>query len=202
MDFADDRKVLDINDQYLFGKSLLVAPVTESMYTKEQTEDYSITGTRELYLPAGVEWIDFWTGESYAGGQTIRKESPIDILPLYVRSGSILPIGPQVQYADEKSWDSLEIRIYPGADGTFTLYEDEKDNYNYEKGLFSTIPFSWDDNRSRLIIGDRMGEFPSMLQERSFHITLVTPEKGKGMEPGLKSDRSVRYTGKEIIINL
>jgi len=202
MDFADDKKVLDINDQYLFGKSLLVAPVTRSMYTKESHEDYAVTGSRELYLPAGADWIDFWTGEPHAGGQTIRKESPIDIMPLYVRSGSILPYGPQVQYAEEKPWDSLEIRVYPGADGTFTLYEDEKDNYNYEKGLFSTIPFNWDDKRSTLTIGARVGTFPSMLQARTFHITLVTPEKGKGLETGLENDWSVRYTGKKITIKL
>ena len=202
MDFADDRKVLDINDQYLFGKSLLVAPVTESMYTKEQSGDYATTGIRELYLPAGADWIDFWTGEPHAGGQTIQKESPIDILPLYVRSGSILPIGPQVQYADEKPWDSLNIRIYPGADGTFTLYEDEKDNYNYEKGLFSTISFSWDDDKKNLTIGDRKGAFHGMLQERTFQITVVTPEKGKGMENGQENGRSVHYTGKKMIIKL
>lgn len=202
IDFADDKKVLDINDQYLFGKSLLVAPVTQSMYTKGEHEDYAVTGSRELYLPAGAEWIDFWTGEPNVGGQTIRKESPIDIMPLYVRSGSILPIGPEVQYAEEKPWDSLEIRIYPGADGTFTLYEDEKDNYNYEQGLFSTITFSWDDSRNRLTISDREGSFPAMLQERSFQFTLVSTDKGKGMETGQKSDSVVRYNGKKMSVKL
>lgn len=172
------------------------------MYTKGEHEDYAVTGSRELYLPAGAEWIDFWTGEPNVGGQTIRKESPIDIMPLYVRSGSILPIGPEVQYAEEKPWDSLEIRIYPGADGTFTLYEDEKDNYNYEQGLFSTITFSWDDSRNRLTISDREGSFPAMLQERSFQFTLVSTDKGKGMETGQKSDSVVRYNGKKMSVKL
>ena len=202
MDFSDDRRVLDINDQYLFGKSLLVAPVTQSMYTRENSEDYSVTGTRELYLPAGADWIDFWTGVTHAGGQTIRKESRIDIMPLYVKSGSILPLGPQVQYAEEKPWDSLEIRVYPGADGTFTLYEDEKDNYNYEEGLYSTITFSWDNDKRSLIIGERRGQFPGMPEERTFHITLVSQEKGKGMTAGQTSDRSVVYTGKKMIVKL
>lgn len=202
MDFADDRKVLDINDQYLFGRSLLVAPVTQSMYTRENREDYSATGTREIYLPSGAKWVDFWSGELHNGGQTIRREAPIDIMPLYVKGGSILPIGPEVQYAEEKPWDSLEIRVYPGADGTFTLYEDENDTYNYEKGLFSTITFSWDDKRRRLTIGAREGEFPGMLQERTFHITLVSQEKGKGMNLDQKSDRKVVYTGGKITLKL
>jgi alpha-D-xyloside xylohydrolase len=202
MDFADDRKVLDINDQYLFGRSLLVAPVTESMYTRENREDYSVTGSRELYLPSGAKWVDFWSGELLNGGQTIRRETPIDIIPLYVKSGSILPIGPELQYAEEKPWDNLEIRVYPGANGSFTLYEDENDNYNYEKGLFSTISFNWDDKRRRLTIGAREGKFPGMLQERTFHITLVSQEKGKGMNLDQKSDRKVVYTGEKITLKL
>jgi alpha-D-xyloside xylohydrolase len=162
MDFGHDINALDINDQYMFGKSLLVCPVTEMMYTKDEKEDFSSIGSRELYLPMGADWVDFWTGEKHRGGQTVQKDSPIEIIPLYVRAGSILPIGPEVQYATEKRWDNLEIRIYPGADGEFTLYEDENDNYNYEKGLYSTIMFTWNDAANTLTINDRNGNFPGM----------------------------------------
>src|SRR5690606_14509486 len=114
--------------------------VTEPMYTKKDETlppaDFSETGSRELYLPAGSKWIDFWTGKTYKGGQHIEKETPVDIMPLFVRAGSIVPMGPFVQYANEKT-DPTEIRVYPGADGSFVLYDDEKDNYNYEKGSYA-----------------------------------------------------------------
>ncbi|HLP17023.1 MAG TPA: glycoside hydrolase family 31 protein, partial [Bacteroidota bacterium] len=147
MDFAQDKSALAINDEYLFGRSLLVHPVTKPMYTKISVEgkdtinveDFTKVKKDELYLPKGAVWYDFWTGEKHAGGATVAKETPIDILPLYVKAGSILPIGPNVQYATEKKWDQLQLRVYPGADGEFTLYEDEFDNYNYEKGKYSTI---------------------------------------------------------------
>jgi len=136
MDFAHDKDAIDINDQYMFGKSLLVCPVTKPMYNKSSTsgenktriEDYSMVKSDEVYLPNGTDWFDYWTGEKLKGGQSVSKETPIDIIPLYVKAGSILPIGPKVQYATEKKWDELEIRIYPGADGEFVLYEDENDN--------------------------------------------------------------------------
>ena len=142
--------------------------------------------------------IDFWTGEKYNGGQTISKETPIDIIPLYVKAGSILPIGPKVQYATEKKWDNLEIRVYPGADGEFTLYEDENDNYNYEKGIYSTITFTWDDAKKILTIGDRKGSFPGMLAERKFNIVCVTKNKGTGLKIADKFDQVVSYKGKKI----
>ena len=157
MDFANDRQALDINDQYMFGRSILVCPVTEAMYSKNLKEDFSIIKSRKLYLPAGTLWYDFWTGEKYNGGQYIEKEAPIDIIPLYVKAGSIVPFGPKVQYAAEKKWDNLEIRIYEGADGEFTLYEDENDNYNNEKGMYSTIEFKWIDAKRTLKIGERKG---------------------------------------------
>jgi alpha-D-xyloside xylohydrolase len=124
----------------MFGKSILVCPVTNVMYSKDTKEDFSSVKTRELYLPKGTTWIDFWTGQKFNGGQKVNKEAPLDIIPLFVRAGSIIPFGPKVQYATEKKWDNLEIRVYEGADGEFVLYEDENDNYNYEKGAYSTIP--------------------------------------------------------------
>ena len=127
----------------------------------------------------------------------MSKETPIDIIPLYVKAGSILPIGPKVQYATEKKWDNLEIRVYPGADGEFTLYEDENDNYNYEKGMYSTITFTWDDAKKVLTINDRKGSFPGMLGERKFNIVMVSTNNGAGMDTVKKYDKVVTYNGKK-----
>jgi alpha-D-xyloside xylohydrolase len=202
MDFAKDRQALDINDQYMFGKSLLVCPVTTPMYSKDTKKDFSTIKTKQLYLPKGVDWFDFWTGEKYNGGQTLNKEAPIDIMPLYVKAGSILPIGPKVQYATEKKWDNLEIRVYPGADGKFTLYEDENDNYDYEKGIYSTITFKWDNEKKALTINDRQGSFPGMLTERKFNIVKVAAGKGTGMDTVKTYDKVVTYKGKKVVVNL
>lgn len=153
-----------------------------------------------VYLPKGSDWIDFWTGEKYSGGQTVKKETPIDIMPLYVRTGSILPIGPKVEYATQKKWDNLEIRIYPGADGEFKLYEDENDSYDYEKGIYSTIAFTWDDAKKVLTIDDRRGSFPGMLNERKFSIVKVSKSRGFGMEPVERYDKVITYNGKKVVV--
>jgi len=202
MDFPSDPKALDINDQYMFGKSILVCPVTTAMYSKDTKEDFSTVGTRELYLPSGTEWIDFWTGEKLQGGQKLKKEAPVDIIPLYVRAGAILPIGPDIRYATEKKWDDLEIRVYAGADGRFTLYEDENDNYNYEKGLCSTIAFTWNNASNTLTISDRKGSFPGMLSERKFRIILVEENKGSGNGILRQREKETIYEGKTTIIKL
>jgi alpha-D-xyloside xylohydrolase len=146
-------------------------------------------------LPKGADWIDFWTGEKYAGGQTISKEVPLDILPLFVRAGSILPMGPKVQYAEEKKWDNLEIRVYEGANGEFTLYEDESDNYNYEKGMSSTIKFIWNDAKKELTIAPRQGSFPGMLAQRKFNVVRI----GQDIAAATKT---IDYTGAKVTIKL
>jgi alpha-D-xyloside xylohydrolase len=197
MDFPNDKKALDINDEYMFGKSILVCPVTTPMYSKDAKEDFSIVGTRELYLPAGTSWIDFWTGEKADGGQVIKKETPLDIIPLYVKAGSVVPVGPQVQYATEKSWDELEIRVYQGANGEFTLYEDEKDNYNYEKGVYSTIQFTWNDSKKTLTISDRKGNFPGMPVERKFNVIRINAGDNSA-----NANKQVVYSGKKIQVKL
>ncbi|MBN2590787.1 MAG: DUF5110 domain-containing protein [Sedimentisphaerales bacterium] len=202
MDFASDKQALNINDEYMFGKSILVCPVTEGMYSSNMQENFSTVKSRNLYLPEGAEWFDFWTGETIKGGQTISKETPIDIMPLYVKAGSIIPIGPKVQYAEEKKWDNLQIRVYEGADGEFTLYEDENDNYNYENGVYSTIAFNWDDVNMTLTIGERKGEFPGMLKERKFNIVKVSKGKAAGDGVVEKFDEVVTYTGKKISVKL
>ena len=209
MDFNEDMKVHNINNQYMFGKAFLVTPVTDPMYVSSAEakwanpkEDFSIAKTQDVYLPKGTKWIDFWTGETFDGGQTVKKESPIDILPLYVRAGSILPFGPKVQYSTEKKWDNLEIRIYPGADGEFVLYEDENDNYNYEKGAYSTIEFTWDNASRTLTIADREGQFQGMLKSRKFNIVIVDQSNGKGSVQSTKFIKSVSYNGKAKTVKL
>jgi alpha-D-xyloside xylohydrolase len=202
MDFANDKQALDINDEFMFGKSLLVCPVTQSLYTKDGKEDFSTIKSKSLYLPKGCDWIDFWTGEKQSGGQTINREVPLDLIPLYVKAGSILPIGPKVQYATEKSWENLEIRVYEGANGEFSLYEDENDNYNYEKGAYSTITFNWNNAKKELTINDRKGSFNGMLKERKFNIVKVSKNKGTGLESVEKFDNVVSYTGKKLVVKL
>jgi alpha-D-xyloside xylohydrolase len=208
MDFANDSNALNITDEYMFGKSLLVSPVTSPMYTKPGTiqgrdtvklEDFSLVKSKQTYLPKGTEWYDFWTGEKLAGGQKVSKQTPLDIIPLYVKAGSILPLGPEVQYATEKKWDDLEIRVYPGADGDFTLYEDENDNYNYEKGKYSEIKFHWDDKKHTLKIANRTGSFDGMLSDRKFRIS-VTPA-GADQVADSKVVKAISYTGRELSVS-
>lgn len=208
MDFASDKQALDINDEFMVGKSLLVSPVTEPMYWKNKqsgaktmmVEDFSIVKSKEVYLPKGADWFDFWTGDYMPGGQKVAKEVPLDILPLYVKAGSIVPWGPAVQYADEKKWDNLEIRVYEGANGEFVLYEDENDNYNYKNGVYSTIRFSWNNKKKTLTIEDRKGSFPGMIANRTFNIVFVNSEQGIGAELSVAYDYVVSYSGKKVTI--
>jgi alpha-D-xyloside xylohydrolase len=203
MDFAADKNTHDISNEYLFGNSILVAPVVDPMYaSNKDTEDYSQVKTKPVYLPKGSDWIDFWTGEKQAGGQTVQKAAPIDIIPLYVKAGSIIPWGPKVQYATEKKWSKLEIRVYPGANGEFTLYEDENDNYNYEKGLNSSITMKWDDQLKTLTIGDQKGSFKGMLKSRTFNIILVSQQNGTGVNQIVRFTKTVQYNGKAKSVKL
>ena len=204
IDFRSDKNVQNINTEYMFGQSILVAPVTEAMYVNKvdgkTTENFSQAKTKKVYLPTGVDWYDFWTGQKLTGGQEIQREAPIDLIPLYVKAGSVLPFGPNVQYAAEKSWDKLEIRIYRGANGEFTLYEDEKDNYNYEKGVFSTIKFNWNDKANTLTIADQKGTFPGMLKTRTFNIVIVDTKNGVGVKPASSFTKTISYNGKSISV--
>ncbi len=215
MDF-NDKKVVDMNNEYMFGKSILVAPVVNAQYTPEaivksneqtgwdkkdagnetkvQPVTFAQAKSTKVYLPEGTVWYDFWTNEKIKGGQEIVKATTIDEIPLYIKSGSIIPFGPQVQYATEKKWDNLEIRVYPGANGEFTLYEDENDNYNYEKGVYSMISFTWNDTKKSLTINDRKGSFPGMLTTRKFNIVVVAD--------GKNIDKVVTYGGKKVVVKL
>jgi alpha-D-xyloside xylohydrolase len=158
--------------------------------------------TRSVYLPAGTGWTDFWTGRSAPGGRRIETPAPIETLPLMVRAGSIIPMGPFVQYAAEKPADPIELRVYPGADGEFELYEDENDNYNYEKGVYALISIHWDNAGRRLTFSDRKGSYPGMPERRVFHVVLVGPDHGVGVEYASTFDRSITYAGTKQTVQL
>jgi alpha-D-xyloside xylohydrolase len=210
MDFPADRKTHAIDNAYMFGRSLLVCPVTQALYqdTLVRGTDTTVAlnasrvRTSSVYLPEGTSWTDFWTGKTFKGGQTVQVAAPLDRIPVFARSGAVLVLGPRVQYATEKKWDTLEVRVYPGANGTATLYEDENDNYNYEKGAFSTITLSWNDAKRVLTIGDRTGTFPGILEQRVFRVVRVSAGKGTGIDPVKKPDAMVRYDGKSMKISL
>lgn len=213
MDFSTDKKVWDMNDQFMFGKSILVAPILEAQYTPETVikvneeegwnkndsenntnnniVDFKEKKSTKVYLPKGSMWYDYWTNEEFNGGQEISRETTLDLIPLYIKAGSIIPIGPKVQYATEKKWDNLKLKIYDGADGFFTLYEDEFDNYNYEKGAYTEIPITWDNKTRKLTIGKRRGSFDGMLESRKFTVILQN-----GLE------KVIDYHGEEVSIIL
>lgn len=208
MDFKEDRNTWNNNRQFLFGHNVLVCPVVDPLYTTEkivrtnemtgwdrqdlQHENYSRINWNEpknfeVYLPAGTKWYDYWTDTLLDGGQNITAQIPLSKAPLYIKAGSILPLGPDVQYANENNFDNLDIVVYPGADATFTLYEDEGDNYNYEKGQYSTIQLKWNDRSKTLTIGKRTGSFKGMLATRTFNVKVIGGKETK-----------VTYSGKAI----
>jgi alpha-D-xyloside xylohydrolase len=189
MDFAGDTRALNTGDQFMFGPALLVNPVTEPGAAK-----------RHLYLPKGT-WRDFWSGTAVEGGAAIDAVAPLERIPIYVRAGSIIPMGPEVMYAAEKPADPIELRVYTGADGDFVMYEDENDNYNYEKGAYATIAMHWDDGKKALTLSDRHGSFPGMLQSRSFRIVIVRENVGVGLEASAQADKVVQYSGKQITVS-
>ena len=188
MDFASDARVQDIGDQFLFGPAILVNPVTEPGVP-----------TRRLYLPK-ARWYDFWTGSAVDGGKTVDAPAPLERIPLYVRAGSILPIGPDVEYSTEKPADPIELRVYRGANGSFTLYEDENDNYSYEKGAYATIPLQWDDARQTLTIGERQGKFPGMIETRTFRVVFAGENHGTGIGQAARPDKAVKYEGRRLTV--
>jgi alpha-D-xyloside xylohydrolase len=190
MDFYNDTSSLKQQYEYMFGNAFLVTPITEPNVNKWN-----------VYLPKSTAWYDFWTGNRFDGGQTVNIDAYLDKIPLFVKAGSIVPMGPNIQYSSEKN-DPIEIRIYSGADCEFTLYEDENDNYNYEKGIYSTIVFKWDDVKNVLTINERKGSFPEMLIQRKFNIVKVSKYNGYGIDTVKEYDREVNYDGKNLVINL
>jgi len=189
-DFAGDSLVKDIKDQFMYGPAFLVSPVTEAGKT-----------CRNVYLPGGADWIDFWTGQRIKGGQTILADAPVERIPLYVRSGSIVPLGPAMQYTGEKPENPVELRIYQGADGFFELYEDDGQSFNYVKGDFSRIPFSWNESAQTLTIGARSGDYSS-IGKHVFHIVPVGETTGHGIKETGPGGTIVYYSGKSITVSL
>lgn len=192
MDFNGDEKVLDIKDQWMFGSALMACPVGE--YQK-----YS----REVYLPKQKGWYDFYTGAYHAGGQTIVADAPYDKIPVFIPEGAILPIGPEMQWSDEKKPELIDLYVYAGKDGSYTLYEDEGTNYNYEKGKYAVIDFKYDDARKQVTIGARKGSFDGMLQKRRFNVILVDQKKQQGVNLA-KSPKGkvVKYAGQAMTVKL
>ena len=215
-DFANDKKVWDTTDEFLFGSSILATPILHPQYTEEKiiredamtgwdrkevkdgqtvsVIDWNVKKEVTRYLPKGTDWYDFWTGKRNKGGQSVAVTTQLDRVPMFVRAGSIIPLAPEMEYVGQKSWDNLEIRIYPGADASFTLYEDEGDNYNYESGQYAEITFKWNDRNRQLTIAPRKGTYQGMLQNRRFTIVLPGQEASAG--------KVVEYHGEEVVVKI
>ncbi len=214
MDFKSDTKTWDNSREYMFGRNILVCPVLDPLYTPEKrvktdaltgwdnnvkpekkngymTPDWTVNRQYEVYLPAGAQWYDYWTNQKFEGGQTLKADAPLSRSPLYIKAGTILPQGPDVQYTNEKPWDNLELRVYPGADATFTLYEDEGDNLNYEQGAYATITMTWNNKTRTLTLGKRQGQYEGMLQSRTFVVRLIDG-----------TEKQVIYNGKQTTVKL
>ncbi len=188
MDYPSDTKVNNIGDQYLFGPSLMINPVYQ----------YGAT-SRKVYLPAQNGWYDLYTGNYLKGGQTINAKAPYSQMPIYVKSGSIIPYGPEVQYTAEKPADPITLYLYAGGDAAFTLYEDDGLTYGYEKGAFATIELRYNESEKTLTIANRKGRFKGMLENRTFHIIRITPEKAKPLDFNQIPEKTLRYNGKQMV---
>jgi alpha-D-xyloside xylohydrolase len=191
MDFGNDSNVLSIGDQFMFGPALLINPVTEYK-----------ARTRSVYLPSESGWYDLQSGRHYDGGQRIQAEARYTDIPIFVKEGSIIPCGPEIQYTGEKTVNPIRLFVYTGADGSFTLYEDENTNYNYEQGKFSMIPMSYNEKDRVLTIGKRQGEFLGMLATRTFEIVWIGEEKPSGLSFVSKPDMTVTYDGTQQSIKM
>ena len=189
-DFPDDPKVYDLKDQFMYGPALLINPVTTAGATN-----------REVYLPGGNSWIDFWTGQMQQGGQKVIADAPINKIPIFVRAGSIVPMGSFLQYTDEKPSDPIELRVYRGANAMFELYEDDGKTFDYEKGQSSRIRITWDESSQALTIGPRQGVFAGMLKNRTFNIVWVSQLNGSGISES-KVDTVVNYNGSIVSVHL
>jgi alpha-D-xyloside xylohydrolase len=192
MDFRGDTTAREIGDEYMFGPAFLVAPVTTYQAT-----------TRSVYLPSTPGgWYLFWTGAAAAGGATVSASAPFDAMPVYVRAGSIVTLGPDLQYTSEKPADPITLYVYAGADGAFTLYEDQGTTYDYENAAFTEIPLTWTDATNTLTIGARTGSFTGMLAKRTFQVVRVASGKAVGYPSTATPDKTVTYTGAAIDVSL
>ena len=192
MDFNGDDNIYDIKDQWMFGSALMACPVGE--YQKY---------TRNVYLPKQKGWYDFYTGKYYAGGQTIVADAPFEKIPVFVPEGAILPVGPEMEWSDQKKAELIDLYVYAGKDGQFTIYEDEGTNYNYEKGKYATIDIKYNDAKKTVTIGARKGSFDGMLQKRRFNVVLVNAAKQQGVSlDKAPKGKMVSYAGKQVVVKL
>ncbi len=191
MDFAADPEVYNIGDQYMFGPSMMACPV----YKYKARE-------RQVYFPNGTDWFDFYTGKLIKGGQLQTVPAPYDKMPLFVKAGSIIPVGPEIEYASHKPADPVILYVYTGADTEFRLYEDEGTTYNYEKGEYTVIPIRYSESTGELTIADREGSFPEMLKERTFRVRKISAGKAIPFDPNTKGDQEVKYTGSRIVVKI
>jgi alpha-D-xyloside xylohydrolase len=191
MDFGKDKNVLGIGNQFMFGPAIMVNPVT----------DYK-SRSRSVYLPAGTGWYDLKSGKYFEGGQTIQADAPYTEIPIFIKAGSIIPCGPEIQYAAEKPADPIRLFVYTGKDCAFSLYEDENTNYNYEKGNFAWINFEYNEKEKQLKIGKRTGEFNGMLKERTFEIIWINKIKNLGLDFNAKPDEVIKYNGEGQIVKM
>jgi alpha-D-xyloside xylohydrolase len=187
MDFNGDTRVNNIGDQYMFGPSLMVAPVYQYK-----------ARNREVYFPAANGWYDLYTGKYTEGGQKLKVEAPYERMPLFVKEGSIVPFGPEIQYTSEKQAVEITLYVYTGKDAEFTLYEDEGINYNYEKGAFSTIQFRYNEQSGKLTIGDANGSFDGMIKSRTFNVVWISKQKPVAFDLTKKANATVIYDGKMV----
>jgi alpha-D-xyloside xylohydrolase len=190
MDFGNDAEVKNINDEYMFGPSLLINPV----YTYKALQ-------RNMYLPSGQGWYDLYSGKYFDGGQKINADAPYERMPVFVKEGSIIPFGVDLQYTNEKPQDKITLFVYTGKDAEFNLYEDEDTNYNYEKGKYSVIPINYSEQTKTLTIGKSEGSFDGMLAKRTFNIVWITKNKAVALNFDA-SDKSVSYKGDAISIKM
>lgn len=190
MDFAADSKTENISDQFMFGPAFMVCPV----YSYEARK-------RNVYFPAGSNWFDFYTGKYITGGQQVSVDAPYEHIPLFIREGAIIPVGPEMQYSNEKPADKIVLYVYKGKDGSFTLYEDEYNNYNYETGKYSNIAFTYNNANNTLTIGERKGEFSGMIKNRTFTIVTVSKDKPKAFTYDAEG-QTVNYNGQKQTVTL
>ena len=201
-DFCGDKTARNVSDQYMFGPAFLVNPVTSPMYYGPGCSQlHGVKKSRTVYLPDGIDWVDFWTGKMIKGGRMIKAAAPLGIMPLFVKAGSIIPMGPVTQHTGEKPNAAIELRVYPGADGAFILYEDEGDGYNYETGAYAIIAIRWIDSARQLVVEDRQGEFDGMAAQKVFRIVLVSAGHGAGLEEA-EASRDIDYSGKRMVVCL
>ncbi|CAH1192693.1 hypothetical protein PAECIP111891_00419 [Paenibacillus allorhizoplanae] len=200
-DFRHDPNTYNIGDQFMFGPAFLVNPVIEPMYYNSNSDVLEgVKKTRDVYLPVGTAWYDFWTNRIFEGGRMIEAEAPLDRIPLYVKAGSIVPMGGSIQFAEQRTDDNRHIRVYTGQYGTFDYYEDEGDNYNYEKGAYALIPMVWDEENRTFIIKEREGSYPGMRQNQSFNLTFLGVRDGDGSLKEAEKKTQIYYTGNYIEI--